>query len=228
MQLHKRERPELAVQEPVQQVLVQVPEQLEQVQLVLVQELLALVQELLALEQEQLVLVQLVLVQLEPVLSVLVQRELEQQEPVRLEPAQLVQELEQLVQEPVPLEQLVLELQVLELWELEQVQPELELPLMKEKVKLNLVKPLEQLEQAQWVPLEVVPQVRLGQVLLDRVQQLELQVQARFLQCNFTELQKKGYDMIVSYPFFYVSELTLSVRGHKLIFNLLHGIKKVI
>jgi hypothetical protein len=203
MQLHKRERPELAVQEPVQQVLVQVPEQLEQVQLeqvqlVLVQLVLVQlvpVQELLALEQEQ-----LVLVQLEPVLSALVQRELvqrelEQQEPVRLEPAQPAQ----LVQE---LEQLVLELQVLELWELEQVQPELELPLMKEKVKLNPVKPLVQLEQAQWAPLEVVLQVRLGQVLLDRVQQLELQVQARFLQCNFTELQKKGYDMIVSYPFF--------------------------
>jgi hypothetical protein len=31
----------------------------------------------------------------------------------------------------------------------------------------------------------VVLQVRLGQVLLDRVQQLELQEQERSLQCNF-------------------------------------------
>gem|GEM_PF-3400199 len=124
--------------------------------------------------------------------------ELLEQELVRLE-----LELEQLVQAPPELEQLELEpaLQVLEQWVL--VKPEPELQLMKEKEKLNRVKPLVQLEPELWAPLEVVPLVQQVQVQpapLDRVQQLELQEQELFLQCNSKEEDDiKGCDGVTPF-----------------------------
>lgn len=135
--------------------------------------------------------VQLELAQLVP--------ELLEQELVRLEPA-----LEQLVQAPLELELLALEpaLQVLEQWVLVKQEPELQL--MKEKEKLNRVKPLVQLELALWAPLELVPLVQQVQVQpapLDRVQQLELQEQELFLQCNSKKDNDiKGCDVVA--PFF--------------------------
>ncbi|GGC53875.1 hypothetical protein GCM10011387_04330 [Pedobacter quisquiliarum] len=148
----------------------------------------------MAPEQSVRALVQLELAQLVPEL---LEQELLEQELVRLE-------LEQLVQAPPELELLALEpaLQVLEQWVLVKQEPELQL--MKEKEKLNRVKPLVQLELALWAPLELVPLVQQVQVQpapLDRVQQLELQEQERFLRCNSKkENDNKGCDVVT--PFF--------------------------
>lgn len=124
----------------------------------------------------------------------LVQLELAQLVPELLEQELLEQELVRLELEPA--------LQVLEQWVLVKQEPELQL--MKEKEKLNRVKPLVQLELALWALLELVPLVQQVQVQpapLDRVQQLELQEQELFLQCNSKkEDDIKGCDVVT--PFF--------------------------